>query len=204
LIRAIRLYRRLDFSAHEELELSRQMKIVICSAFTQLTFGLRKHVLKHYTEILVLPRKYTYGRSVYFSGDVNRQTHRITLSWKAVKRGFEIPDDALNLCLHEFAHCLLFENRTSIIYYFFDPIAWKNYKAEAKQKFKKIKRKEHSLLRDYAGMNLHELFSVAIEAFFEQAHDFYSAEPKLYRSMSRLLRQDPRRQKYPLNRRNWF
>jgi Mlc titration factor MtfA (ptsG expression regulator) len=194
----------LEFDSHEELDLSKQMKVIICSAFTQLTFGLRKHVLKHYKEILVVPRKYSYGNDVFYLGDVNRQLHRVTLAWNAVKRGFQIPDDAFNLCLHEFAHVLIFENRVSIIYYFFRKSAWENYKYHAIRKYVKIKRNEHEFLRDYAGSNLHELFSVAIEAFFERSHDFYAAEPELYLAMSELLGQDPRRLKYPLIKSSWF
>lgn len=198
LIRSIRLYRKIDFNAHEDFDLSRQMKIIISSAFIQLTFGLRRHTLRHYREIHVMPSRYSYGNSVYYSGDVNRQLNRITLSWKAVKKGFEIHDDALNVCLHEFGHSLLFENRASILYYYFDTSAWEHYKKEAKKKYIKIKKNEHRLLRDYAGKNLYELFSVAIEAFFEQPYDFHSAEPGFYRALSNLLKQDPRRKKHPL------
>ncbi len=201
IIRAIRFFRTIEFKCHEELAISKQMKIIISSAFVQITFGLKKHKLSDFTTIYLMPRAYSYFQNkLYYSGDVNPQLHRITLSWAAVQKGFEIHNDALNVCIHEFGHCLLIENKRSFIYYYFDYRAWKEYKIEAKKKLAKIRSNKNSVLRDYGGSNLMELFSVALEAFFEQSEKFKKGEPQLYNSMLRLLRQDPSNKEWPLLR----
>ena len=87
------------------------MKIVISSAFTQVTFGLKIVTFSKFNTIFIAPSSYTYKKvNQFFDGDVNIKTSRVNLSWPAVKRGFKISDDALNLCIHEFGHCLIIEN----------------------------------------------------------------------------------------------
>ena len=46
-------------------------------------------------------------------GHVDPDKTEIYLSWRAVKFGFAINDDAINVALHEFAHWLELENRLS-------------------------------------------------------------------------------------------
>lgn len=199
IIRAIRFYRTVSFVSDKNFAISKQMKIIVSSAFIQITFGLRKHKLSDFTTIHLMPRAYSYFRSKqYYSGDVNPQLHRMTLSWAAVEKGYEIHDDALNVCIHEFGHCLLIEHKRSFMYYYFNLKDWENYKVEAKKKFQKIRSKENTFLRSYGGSNLMELFSVALEAFFEQSESFKQEEAGLYNSLCKLLRQDPTKKNWPL------
>lgn len=169
------------------------MKIIIASAFVQITFGLDVKYLKIFNHIFIAAQAYSYkNRRDLFHGDVNIHTKKVTLVWPIIKKGFTIEDDALNLCIHEFGHCLLFENtsRNSWISVF-DEAAFDNWKQEALIKYRKIRNNENTLLRDYGGTNLIELFSVCLEAFFEQPKRFNDQEPLLFTSICHLLKQNP-------------
>lgn len=190
------------FDAPPNFLLSNKMKIIISSAFVQITFGLKINTLNKFNNIFVTPNSYSYkNNSAIFDGDVNLYTKKVNMSWPAIEKGFKIQDDAINLCIHEFGHCLIFENASrsylSKIFNEKDFDKWKNY---AEKKFLKIKLKEHKVLRDYAGTNLIELFSVSLETFFEQPDFFYTNEPQLYLSMAKLLKQDPRNKLNPISK----
>ena len=132
-------------------------------------------------------------------GDVNLHTKRVNMTWPVVKKGFEISDDALNLAIHEFGHCLIFENASRLyISRIFKEKDLEIWKTVSKKKLIEIKTNKSEILRDYASTNLIEFFSVSLEAFFEKSHDFYTHEPKLYLAMAKLLKQDPRNKSNPL------
>jgi len=191
-LRCIHFYHSINWDSHSTFKLSRQAIIIISSAFTQITFGLRKHTLKDFDTILIMPRSYSYIKNdLMFNGDVNLSQGRITLAWPAVKKGFLIPDDSMNLCIHEFAHCLMLENRVSIFHYFFKYSSWLAYKKEAAIKIEKIRSGKNRFLRNYGGTNEMEFFAVAMESFFEEPDEFLNLEPSLYNSLVQLLNQDP-------------
>ncbi|MEQ8910007.1 MAG: zinc-dependent peptidase [Vicingaceae bacterium] len=191
-LRCIRFYKSINWKSHNKQSPSKQSKIIVSSAFTQITFGLRKHTLKDFDTILLLPRSYRYIKSdLMFNGDVNLSKKRITLAWPAVDKGFQIPDDSLNLCLHEFSHCLMLENQMSLFFSFFHSQDWKNYQAVAQKKMQQMKNGQTLFLRAYGGTNQMEFFAVALEGFFEQPAEFKRFEPLLYASLVRLLNQNP-------------
>lgn len=182
-----------DFNSDPKFDLNNKMKIIISSAFVQITFGLKINTLSKFNHIYITPRSYSYkNNNPLFDGDVNVYTKKINMSWPAIEKGFKIPDDAMNLAIHEFGHCLILENSTrSYLSKIFNDKDFNNWKQHAKIKFKKIKLNKNIVLREYAGTNLMELFSVALEAFFEKPDFFKTNEPKLYLSMVKLFKQDP-------------
>ena len=193
IFRVIRFYRSIKWESHESFTLSKQAKIIISSAFTQITFGFKKHKLHDFETILIMPKSYSYIKtSLLFNGDVNLMQTRITLAWPAVKRGFEIPDDSMNLCIHEFAHCLVLEDRVSLFYRFFNRGDYFEYTELAKRIMPRINRGESKVLRKYGGTNLMEFFAVCLETFFENPLLLHQHEPELFQSLKTLMRQDPR------------
>ena len=102
-----------NFNSEVGFPLSNKMKIIISSGFVQITFGLKTDILYKLNDIFITPKSYSYkNNKATFNGDVNLYTKRVNLSWPAIKKGFEISDDALNLSIHEFGHCLIIENST--------------------------------------------------------------------------------------------
>lgn len=192
-LRTIRFFRSIIWEYHETFTLSKQAKIIISSAFTQITFGFKKHKLHDFETILVMPRSYSYIRTkLLFNGDTNLMKTRITLAWPAVKKGFEIPDDSMNLCIHEFAHCLVLEDRVSLFYRFFNKTEYQEFTYLAERIMPRVKRGESKVLRKYGGTNLMEFFAVSIETFFENPMLLYQHEPELFKSLKTLMKQDPR------------
>jgi len=176
------------------------MKLIISSAFVQITFGLSQDILNEFNDVFIAPKSYMYKNSKHiYNGDVNAYTKTINLSWPAVEKGFQISNDGLNLSIHEFGHCLILENsKRSYLSRIFDEKELKLWKVIAKTKISNIKNGRNRILRDYAGTNLIELFSVSLEIFFEKPNEFYRKEPELFNRMRKLLNQDPRNKQQPV------
>lgn len=189
-----------NFNSEPSFHLDEKMKIIISSAFVQITFGLKIMTLNEFNNIFITPKSYSYkNNNEMYDGDVNRYTKKVNMSWPAIERGFETSDDAINLAIHEFGHCLIFENtKKSYLSRIFNENDFEVWIQQASRKLLKVKSGENKVLRDYAGRNLIELFSVSLEVFFEQPEFFESNEPKLYLSMIKLLKQDPRVKSNPL------
>jgi Mlc titration factor MtfA (ptsG expression regulator) len=189
-----------NFSSEPGFLVNKKMKIIISSAFVQITFGLKTDTLNKFNDVFVAPSSYSYkNNTAVFKGDVNIVTKKVNMSWPAIEKGFQITDDALNLSIHEFGHCLIFENYTrSYFSKIFNQADLENWKKYAALKFKKVREHKNIVLRDYAGTNIIEFFSVSLETFFEQAVYFKENEPELYESMTQLLKQDPINKKNPI------
>ena len=184
-----------------DINLDLEKKIIISSAFAQLTFGLNLFWFDNFNDFFITPGPYSYSFSKeLFDGDVNLATKKVNMSWPAIEKGFSIPNDALNLCLHELGHCLFFENlKGAYSNLIFKRKDLKEWKERALNKMNKINSNENVVLRDYASTNFMEFFSVSLESFFEQTSHFKNNEPDLYFVMVRLLKQDPLKKSNPLN-----
>lgn len=114
----------------------------------------------------------------------------ICFSWKAFQEGNAIPNDKVNLGLHEFAHALRFNGvRGDETDYFFENY-FARWLACAYSEFKKLQRNPTgSIFRKYGGVNINEFFSVAVETFFEAPMEFKAYFPELYVHTSILLNQ---------------
>jgi MtfA peptidase len=109
-----------------------------------------------------------------------------------VERGFEIPDDALNIALHEFAHCIMIENISGPVPgLFFNRKEWNQLMQIGRDKMNSINKGEIITLRKYGGTNTMEFFAVSIENFFERPEHCRDNLPQLYSHLCLLLNQDP-------------
>lgn len=199
--RTQKFIRNMEFTTHQSFEIKFPMKIIIASAFIQITFGLRRYMLKDYNRIYIAPRTYTYKglETLKFDGDVNTLTKIISLAWPSVLNGFRIDDDSLNVAIHEFGHCVSLENyERSIFNQFFKMKHWNDWLLHSQQKLLVIRAKENKFLRDYGGISMMELFAVALESFFENPEGFVEHLPNLYDSLRQLLNQDPLNKKTPI------
>ncbi|MGI9532777.1 zinc-dependent peptidase, partial [Lutimonas sp.] len=164
-IRTLIFYRSTNFDHERNFELTLEMKLLISSAFVQITFGLKRDRLHILNNIFIAPRNYSYRHiDKLFKGDVNLNTKTVSLAWPAVQNGFNAPDDGINLCIHEFAHCLIIENsKSNFLSAIFDHRLLESWKKLGRKKVQKIKKNDSNFLRDYAGTNLMELFAVSLE-----------------------------------------
>lgn len=177
-----------------------EMKVVIGSAIIQITFGLDNYLVSRFNTIYVVPRAYRFrDYKEPFLGHVDFASEIVCFSWQDVKTGFFIADDAVNVALHEMAHCLEKENTFRQIFNtFFDSKKWNIWAERAYKKMQIIRRRENQFLKNYGGQNMHEMFAVCIETFFEKPDEFRHYLPELFDSLRELLNQDPTRRENPI------
>ncbi len=191
--RLYKLLSHIGFSSAEYKTVSREMRAVIGCAIIEITFGLKNFLPAKFSQVFVKPRRYMYpGFSEPFLGHVDFKHGIVCFSWPDVQHGYLVPDDALNVALHEMAHVIEHEHEFAAIFdSFFDQVDWLNWTAAAKKKIVMIRNEENTFLKNYGGQNEKEVFAVAIEAFFEQPEMFKEALPNIYQKLVNLLKQDP-------------
>lgn len=199
----LRLYQLLhvmEFTSAYFPRITREMRVVIGCAIIEITFGLKSFLPNRFKTVVLLPRQYMYpGFGQPFLGHIDRKKDAIYFSWEDVKNGYLIPDDAVNVALHEMAHVLEFENGFFRIFNrFFDRVTWEEWTDHAYHKMEIIRQDQHDFLKSYGGINMTEMFAVCIETFFEQSEDFKRNLPVLYKSLVELLNQDPINKSNPI------
>lgn len=174
-------------------EISREMKLLVGATAVMVTFGFRNLKLKNFSKILLYPDNYySTINKTYHQGEVNPRLGIIVISWKSFVEGFLVPNNGINLGIHEMAHALKLENQIqNEESNFFNAGAWQQYEKLAKNEILKIKRNEDSIFRPSASKNIHEFFAVSLESFFEIPQQFKAYHPELYKSLVYLLQQDP-------------
>ncbi len=184
--------KKLEFIPNNFPAVTNEMIVLITSALIQITFGLRNYKILRFTKIYVVPYNYNFGEYQNLLGHVDYREQCICMSWPSVQEGFIIPDDAMNVALHEIAHALQAENRFRILFNkFFSDFHLNAWEKEGVKKLYTIRQKQNKFLNDYGGINMLEMFSVCIETFFEQPEAFQKNLPDLFNSVSALLKQNP-------------
>lgn len=173
------------------LVVTREMQILTCAAFVQVTFGLQNFRLPRFRTIGIYPDVYHDRR---LKRDLKGSTQPVGLirfSWKHLKHGYLIPDDSINLALHELAHALkitIEKSDTNID----DSISQELYEfvEDSAPIRSAILSGKIDAIRKYAAVNEDELFACCVEYFFENPADFKEKLPRVYDKICRILRQD--------------
>lgn len=199
-LRLFQLLNILSFSSPKLPQVTREMRAVIGSSIIEITFGMSSYLPVRFTTIIVLPYRYMYpGYGEPFLGHIDYAKRALFFSWNDVKQGYKIPDDAVNVALHEMAHVLEAENRFRPIFdRFFHRVDWIRWAQVAYEKMHRIRAGHNAFLKDYGGLNMTEMFAVCIETFFEKPAAFKETLPEIYQTMTTLLGQDPTRRGNPL------
>lgn len=173
-------------------EVTDEMKVLIGACAVQITFGYEPIKFAHFKKIILYPSKY-YSK---FSkrnhrGEVN-PNGMIILSWEDFLKGYGIPNDGLNVGLHEMAHALRLEDAIQgEEYAFLDNKKLARWHKISMVEMRRLRRGQTRFLRRYAAIEQEEFFAVCIEQFFEQPNEFKMAMPELFHALSQLLNQDP-------------
>ena len=180
------------FLAKRGPEVTDTMKVMIAASAVQVTFGLPEIHFSHFKTIIVYPKKYfSYESRSVNIGEVNPKG-AIVLSWRDFVKGYAIPDDSLNVGLHEMAHALLLEDKIpNQEYGFLNRLSLSKLSGCSKKQIQRIRNGQQTFLRKYAGINSMEFFAVGVEYFFEQPAELKKEIPELYDALSKLLKQDP-------------
>jgi Mlc titration factor MtfA (ptsG expression regulator) len=178
------------FSGCDGLEITDEIRVLISAAAIQLTFGLDRYLMDHFSEIFVYPEIFlSRVNDEYHKGETNIRG-AIVFSWKDFYEGYAVENDKFNLGLHEMAHALELSKRLDGFDEFFSGY-FSKWAAVALYEYENINNDRASFLRKYGGANIHEFFAVCVEHFFEAPAEFNSKLPDIYRHLGILLKQNP-------------
>ena len=179
------------FVTKSNLVLTEEIKIVVCAAMVQVTYGLSEYKLDNIKGFIIHP-------TIFYSSIIKKHLKggtppegMMVLSWKDLEHGFLIENDKFNLGLHEVAHAL----KLSLKYAYDFDVTFASYQNKWEEfgiiEFLKMKRGNESFLRKYGGVNEHEFFAVCVEYFFEVPEQFQYNLPQIFYQLSILLNLDP-------------
>jgi hypothetical protein len=174
----------------------REMPILISATAVQLTFGLERFLLPHYSIIQIYPQEFIALEPMrVLIGNVSGNT--INIAWKQFLEGYKNRFGNSNVGLHEMAHALYYQNVET------EEQVDKNFR-ESFRLFISLGDKIYSieqqktigLYSDYAMKNFQEFWAESIELFFVNPQRLNSHYPELYHLLCDLLCQDPLRYPY--------
>lgn len=166
-----------------------KVKCIIAASAVQLTLGLDEWMLGHFDTIIVHPEEFHYKPTGQLSKGQTNIGGYIHLSWKSFINGYLVPDDNINLGLHEFTHALRFNPINGSDQDYFIEHYFNRWLAAANEAYADLRSERKTIFRKYGGTNLNEFMSVCIEHFFESPEEIKQAYPFLYYSTAILLNQ---------------
>jgi len=169
----------------------REMPILISAAAVQLSFGLNKFLMPHFTIIQIYPQEFIALEPMrVLIGNVSGNT--INIAWKQFLEGYKNRFDNSNVGLHEMAHALYYQNfeaEEHIDKNFQD--SFHHFMSLGDKVFEREKLLTIGLYSDYAMKNFQEFWAESIEIFFESPARMNIHYPDLYAMLCDLLCQDP-------------
>ena len=178
------------FYSRGKVPITRDIKLLVAASATKLTFGFRDFIFSVLSTILIYPRAYTSkttGKG--HKGEFNPRLKTLVFSWEDFLKGYKIPNDNVNLAVHEFTHVIHINS------YKEKDLNAQIFKKEYKSLKKMIREDKdikESLLtsdyfRKYAYENQYEFIAVLIECFIETPEEFKSRFPKIYEKIKIML-----------------
>lgn len=186
------LVESLQFVSREQLDITFEMKLLIASTSTMLTFGMQKYLYTVIKIIIVYPSSFTSQTTGEIHlGEFNPKLNVLAFSWEDFYEGIRIDNNNLNLGIHEFSHALLFESlkkkglansSTSIFSDYYNEII---LDLKNEETIKKLV--ESNYFRDYAYVNGVEFLAVILENFFETPEEFKIEFPELFQKVKTMI-----------------
>lgn len=202
--RIAHLYNAFEFQGRKGILVNVEMKTLICSAIAQVTFGWKVFDLDKFHTIIVFPSTFQLTEYLPKMKGATSESGKIYFSWEDLKYGFHIPDDGINLAIHEITHAIK-------INYLSDKVTlqykiYKDWEFEAETSMVDNEKSQDPFFRKYVKTNMHEFFSGVLENFFERPEEFLKRFPRLFAATCLLLNQNPLnvRQDYMVDSKKYF
>ena len=186
-----------------------EVRVTIAAQACLLTLGRSSAPFPNLRSILVYPSAFAVERVRPEPSGVLQETRQVLsgeswargqviLSWDDVVNGTTIPDDGVNVVIHEFAHQLDQEKGYA------NGAPWLGRRdrypqwsrvlgAEYARLQQQLALGEATLIHPYGATNPAEFFAVVSEVFFERPSAMADMNPALYEELARLYRVDPRK-----------
>ncbi len=187
--RVVRFRDRKKIDFHEEVTERHKITLLLSATAVMLTLGMDDFLILSIHRVIVYPTQY-YSRITKKAhyGEYNPGLKTIVFSADHLLEGFRIPNDNINLAVHEFAHAISFNvaNKLNTRSYVFI-LGMKKIKSLFTD-VDFISRMESSeYFRSYGKTNIHEFFAVSVENFVETPVEFENQFPELYAIIKRML-----------------
>ncbi len=190
--RVVRFRHRKTIVFHEDVEGREEIILLLSATAVMLTLGMYDFLILSVKKIIIYPKEYhsAFTRLNHY-GEYNRGQKTLIFAANHLRKGFRIPNDNINLAVHEFAHALSFnlESKFGLRTWFF-----RNGMRRLKSFFESdafwSRMDETGYFREYGKTNMHEFFAVIIENFVETPASFREKFPELYKTLKKMLNMD--------------
>ncbi len=190
--RLLRFRSRKKIVFHEDVEKQDDIKLLLSATVAMLTMGMRDFMVLSIKRIIIYPTYYysVFTRQNHY-GEYNPALKIVVFSAEQLFHGFKIPNDNVNLAVHEFAHAISFNvlNKQSFQGWSFMHGLRKLKRMYTSKDFLN-KLETTTYFRAYGKTNIHEFFAVAAENYIETPAIFKRDFPELYAIMKRMLNFD--------------
>jgi Mlc titration factor MtfA (ptsG expression regulator) len=178
------------FQGMEGQAITNEIRAIIAASAVQVGFGLDQWKFPSFHTFRIYPESfYSNLMRRYLKGGAGK-TGQIWFSLHHYREGYADSENGINLGLHEMAHALIIEMQNGNLDHDFTH-AYEVIERIAKDRIPKIRSKQFTYLREYAGTNEMEFIAVTSEYFFEQPEKLSAADRELYEAFSQLYRQNP-------------
>ncbi len=181
------------FIGKDGFRLTTESEVLTAAAFVQVGFGHHVSLLDRFELIAIYP-------DIFYSAILKRDLKGsistkgvIRFSWKHLHHGFSVPEDNINLALHELAHALkiVIKDKEGKAVGLIEELAAFNAAGEPVRDAILMGKLDE--IRAYAATNEHEFFACCVEYFFENPEAFKLNLPDVYFRLVAILNMDPTR-----------
>lgn len=187
--RVVRFRDRKKIDFHKEVTERHKITLLLSATAVMLTLGMADFLILSIRRIIVYPRQY-YSRITKKGhyGEYNPGLKTIVFSADHLLEGFRIPNDNINLAVHEFAHAISFNvaNKLNTRSYVF-LLGMRKIKRLFSDTDFNARMESFEYFRSYGKTNIHEFFAVCVENFVETPAEYENQFPKLYAIIKRML-----------------
>lgn len=179
-----------DFQGMEGLKITNEIRTIVSASAVQLSFRLPVWKFPSFYKFRIYPEAfYSNIMRKYLKGGAGH-TGQIWFSLNDYREGFADSENGINLGLHEMAHAVIIEMQNGNLDHEFTH-AFEEVERIAKDRIPKIRSRQFTYLREYAGTNDMEFIAVTTEYFFEQPAKLRAADEELYDAFCALYRMQP-------------
>jgi len=187
--RIVRFRNRKKIIFHEDVQERERLTLLLSATACMITLGLSDFLILAINRIVIYPEAYysNITKQNHY-GEYNPFLKTPFFSAKQLEQGFHIPNDNINLAVHELGHALSFNvaNKLNVRSYIF-LMGMNRLKRLLKNEEFIAKWDKHNYFRPYGKTNVHEFFAVILESFIETPKEFKKYYPELYKIIRTML-----------------